>query len=88
MGALKKVVRQGDTLREYGGTVLTGRYLAFGKPVARVGDAVCCNRHGVTKIVEGASGTVIDGRAVALDGHRCACGCTLVSSMPDVDIAR
>ncbi|MFK3698528.1 PAAR domain-containing protein, partial [Serratia bockelmannii] len=40
MSALKKIVRQGDTLREYGGTVLSGKYLVFGKPIARVGDAV------------------------------------------------
>ena len=46
MSALKKIVRQGDTLREYGGTVLSGKYLAFGKPIARVGDAVQCNKHG------------------------------------------
>ncbi|ROP61545.1 putative Zn-binding protein involved in type VI secretion [Enterobacter sp. BIGb0383] len=87
MGTLKKIVRQGDTLREYGGTVLSGKYLAFGKPIARVGDAVRCNMHGMTTIAEGAAGTLIEGKAVALDGHRCACGCTLVSSLQGVDIA-
>ncbi|WP_336791836.1 PAAR domain-containing protein [Pantoea anthophila] len=87
MCALKKVVRQGDTLREYGGTVLAGRYLAFGKPIARVGDAVQCNKHGMTIIVEGTAGTLIDGKPVALDGHRCACGCSLVSSLQEVAIA-
>lgn len=87
MCALKKIIRQGDTLREYGGTVLSGRYLAFGKPIARVGDTVQCNKHGTTTIVEGAAGTVIDGKAVALDGHHCACGCTLVSSLLGVEIA-
>lgn len=88
MCALKKVIRQGDTLREYGGVVLSGRYLAFGKPIARVGDKARCNKHGVTTIIEGASGTVLDGKAVALDGHHCACGCTLVSSLREIDIAQ
>lgn len=87
MSALKKIVRQGDTLREYGGTVLSGKYLAFGKPIARVGDAVQCNKHGATTIIEGAAGTMINGKSVALDGHRCTCGCALVSSLQEMDIA-
>ncbi len=87
MSGLKKVIRRGDILREYGGEVLEGRYMAFGKPVSCVGDAVKCYKHGSTVITEGAAGTLFDGKAVALDGHHTACGCTLVSSLTDVDIA-
>lgn len=75
------IVRMGDPLRPFGGEVLEGRYLAFGKPVACVGDRVRCNLHGINRIVEGASGSTMDGKAVALDGHRCACGCQLVSTL-------
>ncbi len=83
---MKNIIRVGDTLRPHGGSVLTGHYLTFGKPAACVGDSAVCNKHGRTTIIEGASGSSMDGKAVALDGHRCACGCTLVSSLGDMDI--
>lgn len=75
------VVRVGDPLHPYGGEVLEGHYDAFGKPVACVDDKVRCNRHGNTHITEGTSGSTMDGKAVALHGHRCACGCQLVSTL-------
>ncbi|MDD9341320.1 MAG: PAAR domain-containing protein [Providencia heimbachae] len=83
---MKNIIRIGDTLRPYGGQVLSGHYLAFGKPVACIGDSARCNKHGNTTIIEGASGSSMDGKAVALDGHHCACGCTLVSSLSTMDI--
>lgn len=83
---MKNVVRRGDTLREFGGEVLEGHYECQGLPMACLGDAVRCNRHGATRIAQGSSLTEIDGRPVALDGHRCECGCTLVSSLPDTQI--
>lgn len=85
---MKHVIRQGDTLREYGGTVLSGRYLCFGKGVACQGDAVRCNEHGMTTIMEGSALAAVDGRPVALHGHRCACGCTLVSSLASCGVAQ
>ena len=51
------------------------------------GDAVRCNLHGRTEIAEGTDLLHIDGRPAALHGHRCKCGCTLVSSMPDTQVA-
>lgn len=84
---MANVIRQGDTLREYGGTVLAGHYLCFGKGIAVIGDAVICNKHGMTNITEGSSLAKIGGQPVALHGHKCACGCTLVSSFPDCGIA-
>ncbi|ENG2370920.1 PAAR domain-containing protein, partial [Klebsiella pneumoniae] len=56
--------------------------------IAVKGDAVKCNKHGMTTIVEGSSLTKVDGQPVALHGHRCACGCTLVSSNPDCRVAQ
>ena len=78
---MKPLIRVGDPLRPFGGEVLTGHYEAFGKPVACVDDQARCNLHGMTHIIEGASGSTIDGKPVALDGHRCACGCELVSAL-------
>lgn len=80
---MKPFVRQGDALHEFGGEVLTGHYLCEGLPIACVGDAVRCNLHGVNQISQGSELVLIDGMPAALDGHRCACGCALVSSLPD-----
>ncbi|RCI91824.1 PAAR domain-containing protein [Klebsiella pneumoniae] len=77
---MKRIIRQGDSLKEYGGSVICGHYLYFGKGIAVKGDAVKCNKHGMTTIVEGSSLTKVDGR--------CACGCTLVSSNPDCRVAQ
>lgn len=75
------LVRMGDPLHPYGGEVLSGHYEAFGKPVACVDDHARCDLHGMTRIVEGSAISTMDGKPVALDGHRCACGCQLVSSL-------
>ncbi|MBD9661441.1 MULTISPECIES: PAAR domain-containing protein [unclassified Pantoea] len=83
---LKKLVRVGDKLKPYGGEVLSGSFDAFGKPVACVNDKAKCNEHGMTTIIQGATNSTVNGKAVALDGHKCACGCTLVSSLPDMDV--
>jgi uncharacterized Zn-binding protein involved in type VI secretion len=83
---MNKVIRQGDTLREHGGKVLGGHYQCFSQGFACKGDPVSCNKHGMTTIAEGSSRTMMDGQPVALHGHRCACGCTLVSSFPDCGI--
>jgi uncharacterized Zn-binding protein involved in type VI secretion len=84
---MKPVIRQGDTLREHGGKVLEGHYLCHGQPIACQGDAAICNLHGPTHIAEGSDLSLVDGQPVAIDGHRCDCGCTLVSSMPDTSVA-
>lgn len=79
---MKPVVRQGDPLRPFGGEVLEGRYLAFGKPLAFLGAKARCNKHGMTHIQQGGSLSTLNGQAVALDGHRCECGCYVVSTLP------
>lgn len=83
---MQPMIRQGDTLREFGGEVLEGYYLCDEQPIACKGCAVRCNLHGLTHIAEGSDLSEIDGQPIALHGHRCACGCTLVSSMPDSSV--
>ena len=46
-------------------------------PAARVGDKHICPRHGTNVVIEGGSG-LIDGRAIAREGDRCACGGVIV----------
>ena len=76
-----KVIIIGDTLNN-GGFVLTGRQ----NPeidldlFASVGDRVTCNIHGENCIAEGAPNATIDGRPIALEGHKASCGCSLVAS--------
>lgn len=50
--------------------------------VARKGDPVECPAHGRTVIAEGHPTFKDNGIPVAFHGHRCACGCTLISSLP------
>lgn len=45
--------------------------------VACVGDIHLCPAHGPNVVAEGGS-AIIDGRAVARIGDKCACGCTIV----------
>ncbi len=87
---MRKIIRLGDTLREYGGQVTSAWPGAkvFGKPPARRGDSALCKQHGATRIREGSSLTRLGGAEVALDGDHCECGCTLVSSLPQVGITR
>lgn len=46
-------------------------------PMARVGDIHQCPLHGTNVVIEGGSGQ-IDGRAIAREGDRCACGGQIV----------
>ncbi|MDD2109446.1 MULTISPECIES: PAAR domain-containing protein [Pseudomonas] len=79
------IVRIGDK-NTAGGTVLSGSssMLFYGVGVARQGDPVNCPviGHGRTVIAEGHPAFIDNGLAVAFDGHRCGCGCALVSSLP------
>lgn len=75
------LVRLGDPLLPFGGEVLEGHYLAFGKPVAFMGASARCTEHGITYIQFGASLSSVRGRPVALDGYQCACGCRVVSTL-------
>ncbi|NWE42691.1 PAAR domain-containing protein [Pseudomonas yamanorum] len=84
---MKNIIRIGDKTTG-NGTVLSGsssmRFANIG--VARHGDPVECpvSGHGRTVIAEGNPAFRDDGITVAFQGHRCACGCTLISSLPEV----
>lgn len=84
---MKPLIRQGDTLSEHGGRVLDGHYLCDDRPIACEGDAAWYNLHGSISIAEGNGWVQLDDKPVALDGHACTCGCTLVSSMIDTQVA-
>ncbi len=78
-----EIVRIGDKTT-HGGIVLTGSAtMKFGGiGVARKGDKVLCPKegHGITTIVEGNPNYLDQGVPVAFHGHKCGCGCTLISS--------
>lgn len=82
---MKGIIRIGDTTTG-DGTVLSGStsMLFGGIGVARMGDAVQCPvpGHGRTVIAEGHPTFHENGVPVAFHGHRCACGCALISSLP------
>ncbi|YBF82973.1 PAAR domain-containing protein [Klebsiella pneumoniae] len=56
--------------------------------VARLGDPVSCpiKGHGPTVIAEGHPTFSDHGIPVAFHGHRCACGCVLLSSLPQARV--
>lgn len=69
---------------DHGGVVIEGSMMTdtHGEAIARVGDQVTCpkKRHGTTVIVSGDPTMIIDGKAAARHGDKCACGATLISS--------
>jgi uncharacterized Zn-binding protein involved in type VI secretion len=75
---------------DHGGVVISGspRQRIGQKPIARLGDQVNCPQkypnlapHGVNAIVEGDPTLLIDGIPVALEGHKTACGCSLIGTV-------
>lgn len=82
---MKNIIRLGDK-HTGGGSVLSAsmKMMFHGVGAARVGDPVDCPKHGKNVIAEGHITYKDYGRPVAFHGHRCACGCTLISSLPSV----
>ena len=78
------VIRIGDKISG-GGKVLQGStgVKFMGIEVSCIGDKVLCFTHGETFIAQGDEGSVISGKPIALHGHRCGCGCTLITSLPN-----
>lgn len=72
---------EGDA-NTHGGMVLaaSGSFTIDGRRVARLGDTITCPLHGPNKIIEGDFSTLDEGIALALHGHRCACGCALIAT--------
>ena len=83
---MKGIIRIGDTTTG-GGIVKTGSdaMIFEGIGAARVGDIVLCPLpgHGANTILQGNSGFSDDGVAVAFHDDLCACGCALVTSLPE-----
>ncbi|MBT2342098.1 MULTISPECIES: PAAR domain-containing protein [Pseudomonas] len=83
---MKNIIRIGDKTTG-GGTVQSGSaVMKFdGIGVAREGDPVKCPvpGHGRTVVAEGHPTFNDNGVPVAFDGHLCACGCALISSLSD-----
>jgi uncharacterized Zn-binding protein involved in type VI secretion len=79
------VVRLGDKTT-HGGVVISASpmHTVRGIGIARMGDMVACPlpAHGTNPIIEGSSVFSIGGRKVALHGHKSACGCALIASLP------
>ncbi|MDR2821296.1 MAG: PAAR domain-containing protein [Desulfovibrio sp.] len=77
------VIRLGD-VTTHGGKVISVAHTPtdMGIPMACVGDMVECPKcNGVFPIVEGDAECKIMGVPVAFDGHKTACGATLISSV-------
>ncbi|WP_145531774.1 PAAR domain-containing protein [Yersinia kristensenii] len=74
----------------HGGEVIsaTSSMVVNGKKVALIGDMISCPQtgHGVNTIIEGSTEWASDGKAVAVDGCHCECGCQVISSSPDCSI--
>jgi uncharacterized Zn-binding protein involved in type VI secretion len=79
------VVRLGDKTT-HGGVVTSASaiHTVRGIGIARMGDMVACPLpgHGSNPIIEGCPVFSIGGRKVALHGHKSACGCSLIASLP------
>ncbi|WP_421535059.1 PAAR domain-containing protein [Pseudomonas marginalis] len=84
---MRSIIRIGDKTTG-GGTVLSGSTVMIfgGIGVARKGDPVSCPilGHGPTVIAEGHPVFCDKGVPIAFQGHSCACGCLLISSLLDM----
>lgn len=76
----RNIVLVGDPTT-HGGRVMTGSETDTidGRAIARMGDLVDCPLHGVGPIIEGDTHTLLEGRPMALEGHRAECGCRLLA---------
>lgn len=79
----KGVIRLGDKT-DHGGAVVQVAHTPedMGKPIACVGDQVQCPQcKGTYPIVEGDPDCTIDDTPIAFEGHKTACGASLISSI-------
>lgn len=83
---MKGVIRLGDKTTHDGQVMSAStKFVIQGKGVARIGDTVTCPQkgHGPTTIIEGDPNVLDEGKPVAFHGHKCACGCSLISSIAE-----
>ncbi|WP_449433887.1 PAAR domain-containing protein [Pseudomonas putida] len=82
---MRGIIRIHDKLCSGGEVRSAGDGMLFGgREVARQGDTVFCPipGHGVNSIAEGDTSFTQKGRPIALHGHRCECGSSLIRSLP------
>lgn len=82
---MKGVIRLGDP-HTHGGKVISASGANFAdKPVALLGDKVSCPKkgHGINVIIEGHPTWTMFNIPVVVDGCKCACGCSLISTLPN-----
>lgn len=82
---MKNIIRIGDKNTGQGSVLSGSEVMVFGGiGVARKGDPVMCPvpGHGLNAVAEGHPYFKDNGVEVAFHGHRCECGCTLITSMP------
>lgn len=85
------IVCLGDETDHGGKVVTASSTLMFnGKPAALVGDLVDCPiaGHGINPIEEGDNTMLENGRAVVVNFCVTACGCHVLSSMPQNRVVR
>lgn len=78
---MPKYVRLGDT-SDHGGKVISSsqKFVCEGALVARIDDDFDCPIHGVNKIIEGSSTSIVEGKRPATVGDHTACGAALMST--------
>lgn len=83
---MQGIIRIGDKTTGGGAVLSSSSHMIFEDlRVARVGDPVSCliPGHGPTVIAEGHPHVKEDDVPIAFNGHLCACGCVLLSSLPN-----
>lgn len=79
----RKFIVLGDRT-SHGGTVIeaSGSSTSGEVRIARVGDNVTCPKkgHGTCAIISGDPAVIVDGKAVAREGDKTACGAVLIAS--------
>ncbi|MGK3126285.1 PAAR domain-containing protein [Candidatus Pantoea formicae] len=83
---MEGVIRLGDSLSAGGCVTEAGGEMFDGKPVMLMGDKARCSQHGETVAVEGHPAWTINGRNVVIDRCKAACGCLLLSSLPEAGV--
>jgi uncharacterized Zn-binding protein involved in type VI secretion len=82
------IIRLNDPT-SHGGKVIgaTGDYFVMGLSVARVGDTCSCPHrgHDGCVIAEGDPNFIVDGRAVAFEGHKTSCGASLIATVSNFE---
>lgn len=84
---MPNIIRLGDSTAHGGKVIKVAaiHYAIDGLPVARVGDLCSCpiSGHDNCTIAEGNPNHLIEGIAVAYEGHKTTCGAALIASQTE-----